>query len=408
MGDNLLQVLITAFKARITPIVTKLRLWTSWSYIRTQVITRIRNFFTSILNVKPRHKKDYYEILGWLVSKRLAFAVLMAVGVLSIYYLSSINNIEKSVQTEGVKTYSYNSILLRFASGKVRISGKSGYLAYEGEVDGGAVTGFGTLYNPQGIVVYQGNFDNNMYQGTGVRYYDDGTLCYTGEFTRNEFDGSGKLFRESGSLVYDGEFSLGKKEGKGILYDAGGNQIYSGSFSQDELLYSDLLGKTVSEVAQAYTGTRILYENDDDFAVVLEDIGAMYLGQDNSQRLSDEMTVEQVVVLKNSFLTGSTACTTIAELKQYFGKASYEGNSDVTMPEAVAINQLASGIGGTVIEMDITSVYEDYIQVNDWNDSYVVYLYSFTRDGLVYTFVCEDRDGGFFFYTIEREEGGIA
>lgn len=405
-GRNLFQVLFTAIKTRITPIVTKIRLWTSWNFIRTQLISRLRNFFASLLDVKPRNKKDYYEILGWMISKRLAFAALVVVGVLSIYYLLSINNVFSTVQTEGIKTYSYNSIQLRFASGKVRIKGKSGYLAYEGDVDKGTVTGFGTLYNPRGNVVYQGNFEKNMYQGSGVCFYDDGAMQYSGNFTENLFDGFGKLYRENGSLAYEGEFFLGKKEGTGVLYDTGSNQIYSGSFSQDELLYSELLGKKVSEVSQIYTGRRVLYENDEDFAVVLEDIDAMYLGQDNSQTLDDERTVEEVIVLKDSFTTGGTARTSIADLRQYFGVERYEGNSDVTMPEAVAFNRLAASRGGNVIEMNTSPVYDDYIQIDDWDDSFAVYLYSFEKDGLVYTFVCDDREAGFCFYTIERVEGG--
>ena len=404
--NHLFRVLINTIKAKYAAIVSKFRMWTSQDFIRAQLISKISSFFSTLLNIRPRHKKDYYEVLGWLVSRRLAFAVLLAAGVLSIYYLISINNVFAAVQTEGIRIYPYNSIQLRFASGKVRITGKSGYLAYEGDVDGGAVTGFGTLYNPQGVVVYQGDFVENRYQGTGVCYYDDGTMQYSGSFTGNQFDGSGKLYRENGSLLYEGEFSLGKREGQGTLYDTGSNPVYTGSFSQDELLYSELLGKTVSEVSQVYTGTRILYEGEEDFVVVLEDINTMYLGQDNSQTLDGEMTVEQITILKGSFLAGGDTCTAIEELRQYFGTANYEGNSDVTMSEAVAFDRLAAGSGGRTAGLDISLVYDDYIRVNGWDDTYVVYLYSFEKDGLYYTFVCEDRDAGFLFYTIERGEGG--
>ena len=82
MGDNLFKVLITSAKAKVTPLVTKIKLWTSWNFIRTRLITRIRDFFTSLFNVRPRHKKDYYEMFGWLVSRRLAIALMVAVGVL--------------------------------------------------------------------------------------------------------------------------------------------------------------------------------------------------------------------------------------------------------------------------------------------------------------------------------------
>ena len=51
MGNNLLSVLLATAKAKITPLVSKIRLWTSWNFIRTRLIAGIRNFFSSILKV---------------------------------------------------------------------------------------------------------------------------------------------------------------------------------------------------------------------------------------------------------------------------------------------------------------------------------------------------------------------
>ncbi len=132
MGDNLFRVLLTSIKAKVTPLVTKVKMWTSWNFIRTNIIAKIRDFFTSLLDVRPRHKKDYYSVFGWLVSRRLAMAVVVAAGVLSLYYLFSTCKTLTHAGEEGIKTYDYDSIMLRFAEGKVRIRGKSGYLAYEG------------------------------------------------------------------------------------------------------------------------------------------------------------------------------------------------------------------------------------------------------------------------------------
>ncbi|MDE6640507.1 MAG: hypothetical protein K2K63_08285 [Acetatifactor sp.] len=408
MGDNLFRVLLTSIKAKVTPLVTKVKMWTSWNFIRTNIIAKIRDFFTSLLDVRPRHKKDYYSVFGWLVSRRLAMAVVVAAGVLSLYYLFSTCKTLTHAGEEGIKTYDYNSVMLRFAEGKVRIRGKSGYLAYEGEVKGGSVTGYGTLYNREGVVVYQGNFDKNRYQGNGTRYYDSGTMMYTGNFQNNLFDGTGRLYRENGSLVYEGEFALGKKDGNGKLYDNGSNLVYSGSFSQDELLYGSLLGKKVSEIADIYKGKRVLYENDRDFAVVLEDIDAMYLGWGDSQSLDDEIVVEQVLVLKSSLGLGGKTFTTIEELKNYFGTEDYEGNSEVTMPEAVAINWMADYQKGfqRKVDMELSSDYDDYFVVEGFDPAYTVYLYSFRKDGLIYTFVCQDRGDTFSFYSIEKDEGG--
>lgn len=407
MGDNLFRVLLASAKAKITPFVTKVKMWTSWNFIRTRVISKIRDFFTSLLDVRPRHKKDYYSVLGWLVSRRLAMAVVVVIGVLSVYYLYSIHSTLISARAEGIKTYGYDSVMLRFANEKVRIKGKSGYLAYEGDVKSGTVTGYGTLYNPAGTVVYQGNFDKNMYQGNGTRYFDSGILMYTGNFQENLFDGNGKLYRENGSLAYEGEFALGKKNGNGKLYDNGSNLVYTGSFSQDELLYSALLGKKVSEVADAYKGKRTLYEDSQNFAVVLEDIDAMYTGWGESQTLDDEMAVDRVLVFRDSFPAGGKNLATIEELKNFFGAEDYQGNSEVNMPEAVAINWIADHKGGSLrrVDMELTSEYEDYLIVEDYDVAYTVYIYSFHKDGLIYTFICQDRGENFSFYSIEREEG---
>ncbi len=406
MGDNLFKVLITSAKAKITPFVTKVKMWTSWNFIRTRLISSIRDFFSSLLNVKPRHKKDYYEVFGWLVSRRLAIAIVVAVGVLSLYYLFSVHSLLASARTEGVKTYSYDSLLLRFAKEKVRIRGKSGYLAYEGEVDGGSVTGYGTLYNPDGVVVYQGNFAQNQYQGTGTRYYDDGTMMYTGDFVQNLFDGNGKLYRTNGSLAYEGGFSLGRKDGAGKLYDAGSNFIYEGGFSQDELLYSELLGKSVTEVAKAYQGKRTLYESSEEFVVALEDIDALYQAKEAEDTLDGEQKVAQVLVLKQEFMAQGEKLTTIEELRAYFGEEDYHGNSMITLSEAIALNQTLSRGNGFFrnVSIELTSEYEDYYEVTGWDKNYSIYLYSFHRDGLIYSFICQEREQLFSFYTIEQME----
>ena len=93
MGENLFSVLFSTIKSRFAPIVSKLRLWTSWNYVRTRVIGGIRDFFFRLLDVKPKNKNDYFTIFGWMVSKRLAYAVIIIVGVLSIWYIGATSKI---------------------------------------------------------------------------------------------------------------------------------------------------------------------------------------------------------------------------------------------------------------------------------------------------------------------------
>lgn len=409
MGNNLIQVLLASIKAKITPLVTKFRHLTSTNFLRARLIAKIREFFIRLLDVRPKHKKDYYEVFGWLVSKKLAYAILVIVGVLSMIYLVSIRSTYlPQRQTDGIKTYDYNDVMLRFAKGTVRIRGKSGYLAYQGEVKKGGVNGFGNLYGVDGTLLYQGNFQDNEYEGSGTQYYPDGTMHYKGMFSGNLYEGNGKLYRENSSLAYDGEFARGMKEGTGKLYGAGDKVVYEGNFSHDQLVYSALLGKSTAEVADAYQGQRIIYQNDSEFTVLMPDINALYVGVTDEESIEDKVMVDSIYVLKNSITLGNDECTTIADLRKVFGTEVYEGNSIVTLPEAVSINYLnkqKQTLNGTV-EMDTTDEFTDVITVNQLQDDYPVYLYSFRRNGLLYTFVCADKNDTFAFYSIMSEEGG--
>ena len=408
MGNNLIQVLLASIKAKITPLVTKFRQITSENFIRTRVIAKIREFFVLLFDVRPKNKKDYYEVFGWLISKKLAYAIVVVIGVLSMIYLVSIRSMYlPQKQEDGIKTYDYDDVMLRFAKGKVRIKGKSGYLAYEGDVEKGSVTGSGNLYGVDGTLLYQGEFAQNEYEGSGTQYYPDGTMHYKGAFSGNLYEGTGKLYRENGTLSYDGEFARGMKEGTGKLYAAGDKPVYEGSFSKDQLVYSALLGKSTAEVAQAYTGSRVIYRNDSDFTVLMPDIQALYIGVTDEANLEEQVMVDSVYVLKDSILIGDQECTTIKDLKAAFGEIVYEGNSIVTLPEAVAINYLNTKkqtMNGSV-ELETTDEYTDVITVNRIQDDYPVYLYSFRKDGLLYTFVCKDKNDTFSFYSIMSEEG---
>lgn len=396
-------------KAKITPLVTKIKHFTSWNFLRTKLIARIREFFVRLFDVRPKNKKDYYECFGWLVSKKLAYAIVIVIGVLSMIYLVSIRSMYlPQKQEDGIKTYNYDDIMLRFAKGNVHIRGESGYLAYTGAVEKGGVNGYGTLYSPDGIILYQGNFEDNEYEGSGTQYYSDGTMHYKGNFSGNLYEGNGKLYRENGTLSYDGEFALGKKEGEGKLYNTGNKVVYEGSFSQDQLVYSALLGKSTAEVKEAYKGSTRIYESDRDFIGLMPDINAIYSGVTDEENLEDQVMVDSVYVMKNTITLGKKECATIADLCSAFGDPVYEGNSKVTLPEAVAINYLnkqKQTLYGTV-EMDAVEEYTDYTRVNSIDEDYTVYLYSFRKDGLLYTFVCSDKNDTFAFYSILREEGG--
>ena len=119
---NILSTLITVLKSRVTRLVAKFRLYTSRGFIQARIIDKFRTFATKILNIKPRDKNDYYTLFGWMISKKLAHAALFVLGVVSLWYIfSNISAFGYGKGQNTVRTYSYNSIILRFVSGHVRI-----------------------------------------------------------------------------------------------------------------------------------------------------------------------------------------------------------------------------------------------------------------------------------------------
>ncbi len=409
MGNNLFSVLIQSIKSKLSSLVSKLRMWLSWDFVRTRIIGRIRDFFVRLFSIKPKNKDDYYTVFRWMISKRLAYLLVIVVGVISLWYILSTGSLFKS-SSSGIPTYSYNSIMLRMAKDKVRIKAKSGYVAYEGDVSKGYATGEGKLFSKTGVVLYSGQFEKNMYEGEGTQNYESGTIHYKGNFHSNLYDGQGILYRENGTREYEGEFSEGMKEGEGKLFDAGGNPVYEGSFASDEIIYGELLGKTPNEIRAKYHGSQVMYEEGEemgsDVVIVLEDINALYLAQSDGSATDDDTKAVNIMVLSNVFRSGRTEARGIEAIRQILGEPVYEGYSSVILPEAIAINLLndrTSALKGKV-KMDTTSVYTDDIRVNSIDQEYTVYIYTFRRGGLMYSFVCNEPGSSIAFYEIQ--EGG--
>lgn len=403
---NLFQVLLSSIKAKITPIWTKIKLFTNWNFLKTRVFTKIRQLFTNLFSIKPKTKNDYYTIGRWMIGKKLCLSIAIVLGLLGLYYLIFVNPPSFLISTtDGIKTYKYNSIPLRFASGKVRIKAQSGYIAYEGDVDSGKVTGKGTLTNSEGTTVYTGDFLDNKYNGTGILYYENGQLHYKGEFKDNIFNGVGSQYRENAIIEYEGDFVNGLRDGSGILYDSTGTQVYTGHFSKNELVYQDLLGINTGDVFKSYTGSRDVYLNDDYFVTHLKDIDAAFYGRLDSNTLSGEIPVEGIYVLKGSLNYNGKEYKNVYEAQEVFGTPEYEGNSYILLPEAVVIH-LMNKQGFTFYgepggEYDYA--FDDVIRVNSFDDDYAIYLYTYVNSGIRYSFFCNDRSGDFYAYLIEKE-----
>ena len=403
---NLFQVLLSVVKAKITPLWTKLKLITSPTFLKTRVFTQIRKFFAVIFDIRPKNKDDYYGIGRWLVSKRLAFAIAVVLGVVSLCFVFVVNTPPfLKADADGIKTYKYNSIPLRFTEGKVKILAKSGYLAYEGNVEKGSANGSGLLYRKDGTVVYNGHFEKSRFQGSGNLYYPTGQLEYTGEFADNQYHGKGVLFRENGNKEYEGDFIQGRKDGVGTLYDSAGNAVFTGNFSKDALMYTDFLGKSTADVKDIYTGKKEIYLDDEFFVVSMPGIEGLYYGRTDGENLEGNVNIEAVYALSDTFSYAGEEYKNVNDMSTIFDKTEYEGNSYIMMPEAVAIhilNQSENYFYGDV-EGVWNQTLDDVITVEDFDREYAFYLYTFVKEGLRYTFFAKDRSGAFSMYMIEME-----
>lgn len=407
-GTNLLQILISTAKSRFASLTSKIRLWTSWNFIQARIITKIRTFFTGLFDVRPKHAKDYFTVFGWMISKRLAYTALILIGVVSAWYITSVRHVFSGLSgSGGIRTYKYNSIQLRFASDTVRILGKSGYLAYEGQVSKGYVNGDGTLYDKDSNVVYKGHFVKNRFEERGTAYYPSGTTMYAGDFHDNLYEGTGKLFREDGSLLYEGGFSRGKRDGEGKLCGANGSVIYNGPFSNGEIVWSSFIGKTAAEAGEMYGGVSRIYQDDDMYCVGMTDIGALYAGVSDNNSLDSSVVVESVYVLSNSFQIGESKSEKLSEISKVMGNPIYEGNSGILLPEAVAVNILneTKPVLSGPVEMETEELFSDVSTVYTYDDTYSVYLTSYQSNGLIYTFVSNAKNDTFVFYVITKAEG---
>ena len=403
--NSLFRGFFNAIKARIVSVWTKIRLFTNPAYLKSEVLRRLIEYFRQMTDIRPKDKNDYYSVLGWLISKRLAFFIVILIGMLSAYYVIVIQPLSVFTSGEnGIKTYTYDSIPLRFTEGRVRITAKSGYVAYDGMVLKGMAEGEGNLYRNDGTKVYFGQFKNSKYEGNGTLYYPTGQVKYAGTFSQNVYHGNGKLFRENGSTEYEGSFLDGMKEGEGTLYDGSNNEIFVGNFSKDQLLYSDFVGKSTIEANGMYPGEKMVYTDENYFVVDMPEIDALYYGIQNEESFTGEITVEGVYVLKNTFECFGETMESIDAVIRLMGDPIYEGNAYIIMPEAVAIRSIKQEEDAFFSDAvkGVEQIFSDAATITRLEEDYAVYIYTFEKEGLRYTFFGKDRSGNFSMYLIEK------
>ena len=404
---RIFDTLFSALRAKATSLWNKIRLVFTLSFWQTKVISKLRQFFSKLFDVRPRDKRDYYPMFRWLVSKRLAYAIVVALSVVCLLILWQIGSGWIAKDGGGDPTYRYNSIVLKFYSGRARVTAHDGYVAYIGDVKKGVAEGQGALYNANNDLVYEGAFSGSKYNGTGTLYYPGEGVRYVGTFVDNEYSGSGKEYRASGVLEYEGEYSQGKRAGAGKLFNASGNAIYAGNFRSGDIVYDELLGKTMAEVAQMYTGTQTLYSYDTESCIDMQEIGVVCGLKDGSDSLEPEWSVSTVFIPATEIVLDNVTCTTVSEVANQLGITEYEGETPVLLAEAVTINSLTedSALRFEKVDMQTDSSFEEAVNVTGYDQNYPVYIHSFEREGMVYTFYTNEENGDRFdFYSISLAE----
>lgn len=345
-----------------------------------------KNFFY------PKSEKEYVKVWKWKISSRLWWTFWV---IACIFCFFAILKIKASEQGYGSKDiYNYDSVFLNFISGNIRIRAEAGYIAYEGDVDNGRVSGTGTLYGRNGNTIYSGEFEDNEYCGTGKLYGENEEILYEGEFKHNLYEGEGSEYGIGGTVKYQGMFSRGKWNGKGILFDDSSNPVYEGNFLNGAIVYKDFLGKVTEEAAKMYTGKRDIYYDTEYFVVDMKDISAMYSGNMSVTGIDDGVFINKVFVKSESCNIGGKSASCIEEVKEIAGKLVYEGNVNISTEEAVALSSLSG--------LKVNSTFDDAMEITGYDKNKLLYIYSFQLEKLQYTFYSESANGKFIMYSIEQ------
>ena len=337
----------------------------------------VKETFDKIKDVEPEDEKDYYRLGRWMAGRKFMFRIAAAVFLLGIAIIRMAYLDGAIGSTKGYPTYRYNSILLKFRTGKAGILAKSGYTAYIGQVKKGTAEGKGTLYGKSGSIIYKGEFEASLYHGKGT------------------------LYRNNGTRIYTGQFEQGRRQGEGKLYNGSGSLIYKGSFENDEILYEEITGKKTEDIAGMYTGNLSIctYEEENSVKMcgIMEEIDAVYCGTSTEDSMEGGYEVTKVYVIKDN-LDGETV--------ENLGDPEYKGTTRIKFPEAVVMNELKKRDGkiADIPAIQKEDVLKDVSRVSSYDKSFKVYIRTYVKEGFRYTFYSSSKNSSVLFYSIETDQ----
>ncbi|MGO5096796.1 hypothetical protein ACTQ34_13385 [Agathobaculum sp. LCP25S3_E8] len=129
--------------------------------------------------------------------------------------------------------------------------------------------------------------------------------------------------------------------------------------------------------------------------------------KDGSDSLEPEWSVSTVFIPATEIVLDNVTCATVTEVANQLGITEYEGETPVLLAEAVTINSLTedSALRFEKVDMQTDSSFEEAVNVTGYDQNYPVYIHSFEREGMVYTFYTNEENGDRFdFYSISLAE----
>lgn len=327
----------------------------------------------------PKNKNDYFVFFRWKIGRKLSWLILFLVYLLCILLLLLLLLSGVMKTDSDTPVFAYDSFFLKFYSGTAVIQDENQKTIYEGDVDGGKVSGKGTLFDAEGNILYEG------------------------EFADNQFEGEGTLYREGKVKEYEGEFLNSQCCGEGTYYGEDGKAVYSGQFRNGNVVYEELAGGTAKDASEKYSGSRIIYTDDREMYVVLSDIDAVYCATEKEDSLDDGWLIEGVYVLRSRFEYGDTRAGAVSEVEKILGQPAYSGTTKLFAGEIVAKAHAEERRAGDLEGAQTKKTMEEVYEITQCDQEPEMDIAVWENGGFRYTFFCLPGSDEYLFYLIETK-----
>ena len=108
--------------------------------------------------------------------------------------------------------------------------------------------------------------------------------------------------------------------------------------------------------------------------------------------------------MDSELVYGQTAISSLDDLTKAMGEPEFQGNTYITLPEAVAVELINQQEEPLEIDaqLETSALYDEVQTVESYQSMLEIYLYVYQTEDLIYTFFCENRDTPFFMYMVEQ------